>query len=186
MQSIFRTGLRAGALVAGLALLTACQNAAKPTEAEARITRAALLEGDRAFAALAGDQGIVQAYSRYLADDVLQLPDGSPPIYGKLAVMENARAIVAEDEFSLAWEPLDAVVALSGELGYTWGNYELGGVDEFGELYSVEGKYVSIWRLRANGDWQVILDISNQNDLPFAELMDWDLDVEAADTSVWN
>ena len=143
--------------------------------------RQQLLEADYAFSELALEAGIEAAYGEYLAEDATQLPDGGLPLSGKESIMANLIASAADTEFALSWEPAAAVVSREGDLGYTWGNYFLESVDEEGRLFTAEGKYANVWR-RDQGEWKVILDISNQNEAPYPDELDFELllDEEAA------
>lgn len=144
--------------------------------------RQELLQADSEFSLVALEQGVEKAYERFIAADAVQLPDGGMPLTGKKAIMENVEASVGDIDFSLSWEAADAVVSDSGDLGYTWGFYYLETMGEDGQLYSDEGKYANVWRRTANG-WQVVLDVSNQNEPPFPEDLEFDalLDEEPAD-----
>ena len=172
MNSKLLVALPAVALLLALAGGCAKQPAAGP---DAAALRESLLEADRNFAATALTEGVVMAYEQFLAVDAAQLPDGGLPLVGKESIMANVLAAVADNEFSLSWEPVDAAVAASGDLGYTWGNYFLEGLDPDGETYVAEGKYANVWRYSAAAGWQVILDISNQNEILFPDELDFDL-----------
>lgn len=139
--------------------------------------REELLQADRDFAALAFDQGVAQAYARYIAADAVQLPDGGMPLSGKQAILENVEASIGDMEFSLSWDPVDALVSASGEFGYTWGFYYLETPGNDGQLYAYEGKYANVWRRNAGG-WEVLLDISNQNEPPFPDELEFDVLLE--------
>ncbi|MBT8422293.1 MAG: DUF4440 domain-containing protein, partial [Gammaproteobacteria bacterium] len=138
-------------------------------------SRDSLLQTDRDFAASALTEGVVAAYDKYLAADAVQLPDGALPLDGKEAIMANVLGAVADNEFSLSWEPVNAEVAASGDLGYTWGNYFLEGIDIDGASFEAEGKYASVWRYSSDSGWQVVLDISNDNEMLFPEELDFGL-----------
>ncbi len=156
-----------------LILLTGCggQPPALVSKAEAR---AELLAADRAFAALTRESGVAAAYQRYLVDDALQLPDGGVELAGKPEILGNARAATADESFLLNWEPQDAVVSGAGDLGYTWGYYSLEVASPGGEQWFYEGKYVYVWRHTEADGWRVILDISNQNEPPFPDELDFE------------
>ena len=82
----------------------------------------------------------------------------------------------------LRWEPVDAMVSSAGDLGFTWGNYVLESVDGDGQLFLSEGKYANVWRKTANGDWRVVLDISNQNELLFEQSIEFDFGGAGSET----
>lgn len=56
-----------------------------------------------------------------------------------------------------------AVLAESGELGYTVGQYTITVTGEDGERSVEKGKYVTIWRKQADGSWKVVLDGGNSD-----------------------
>jgi ketosteroid isomerase-like protein len=55
----------------------------------------------------------------------------------------------------LTWVPVKAEISLSGDLGYTFGNWELFVKSSDTTLY---GNYVSIWKKQADGSWKYVLD----------------------------
>lgn len=127
--------------------------------------RASLIQADLDFGDAAAEQGLALAYLNYLAADAVQLPDGDFPIEGRDAIYENILLATEGGDFSLSWEPVAAEVSASGDLGYTWGGYRFEAVDESGQLYAYEGKYANFWRKSADGRWEIVLDISNRNQL---------------------
>jgi len=160
-------------LLAGLALLL-CSCAPSGDDLPAAQSPADLLAADRAFAAAAKVAGLESAYRSFLAVDAVQLPDGGLPLAGKDAILANVAQLVEGSDFLLLWAPEDAQVSASGELGYTWGYYELEATAEDGERFVSDGKYANVWRKAADGQWRVILDISNPNDSLFEEALEFD------------
>jgi len=161
---------------------TACSNSGTESAAiDPAALRDELLQADKDFSALAFDRGVAQAYEQFVADDAVQLPDGGMPLSGKQAILDNVEASVGDIEFSLSWEPVDALVSASGDLGYTWGFYYLETMGDDGELYAAEGKYANVWRRSETDGWQVILDVSNQNEPPFPAELEFDALLEDAD-----
>jgi hypothetical protein len=68
--------------------------------------------------------------------------------------------LIAEPDtgFILTWKPLYADVANSGEIGYTYGTYDLSIKDPH-ETRS--GTYASIWKQDSTGNWKFVLDTGN-------------------------
>ena len=115
----------------------------------------ALLQTDRDFARLSESSGAKTAFAAYLAPDVIMLPRGGNPING----YDNAIASFDDEAgFELLWQPQLAEVAASGEMGWTWGTYQ---VIVDGKPLS-KGTYVNIWTLQADGNWKVRMDMGNQ------------------------
>jgi ketosteroid isomerase-like protein len=127
--------------------------------------RQMLLAHDLRFAAAVQESGVASAYRQFMAADAIQLPDGGSPIAGREEIYQELQDITEGLDFYLSWEPLEAQVAASGELGFTWGIYYFESSDEIGAPYIAEGKYVFLWKKNA-GRWELILDISNETD-PF-------------------
>ena len=62
-------------------------------------------------------------------------------------------------DYTMTWEPRNAVVAQSGELGYTYGVYALRPSVKDTVIY---GTYVSIWKKEKDGTWKFVLDSGNE------------------------
>lgn len=76
-----------------------------------------LLQIDQDFARLSQEAGVVEAFRTYLTQDALQLPNGSHPIIGRDSIVEK---MSTQMPFLLLWEPQQAEVAESSDLGYSW------------------------------------------------------------------
>lgn len=133
--------------------------AALPVDSAPRVFRAAprieaaatgsatvpeLLNTDRRFAQLAANDSPVEAFRRTLADSARVYRNGHEPTVGKANALPLVRAMTS------SWEPEQARVAGSGDLGYTIGRYEAG---------TERGGYLRIWRKTQNG-WKIVLDIT--------------------------
>jgi len=145
--------MRKSTFILTLLLLTACEVDIKSNDTAA--LAAELLQADRDFAALSQNTDPKQAFSNYLAPNAIMVPRAGDPIEGYEAAMAS---FGEEAGFDLHWQPQFAEVADSGDMGWTWGRYQL--LIEGEQLYS--GKYVNIWTRQSNGSWQVRLDIGNQ------------------------
>ena len=122
-------------------------------EAERKI----LLDRDYEFARTSVKKGPAAAFYLYLADNAMQLPEGSLPIYGKNAIYETMKG----DHYDLLWTPVKADVASSGDLGWTWGKFVVVVRNSDGTETKMYGKYLNIWRKQTNGKWKVIVDMGN-------------------------
>lgn len=124
-----------------------------------------LLETDVAFAEVSKAHGAAEAFRQYLAEDGLGFPSGSHVIRGRDTIYERMKATTTGQ---LLWEPQHAEVALSGDLGYSWGTYTYETPDADGTPNISYGKYVNVWRKQADGSWKVIADIGNPSPPPDA------------------
>jgi len=125
--------------------------------------RASLLKTDRDFSALSAANGAAEAFFTYLTDDAVQLPMGEAPVVGRA---EIRRRLAEEGSFTLTWEPRAAEVSRSGDLGYTWGTYEVQAAGADGQPRVAYGKYVTIWRKQPDGTWRAVLDTGNPGPPP--------------------
>ena len=140
-------------------LLAACNQGAKEQTADNAMPDATpLLKTDQAFAKLSADSGAVAAYRMYLADNAVQMPSGTPPIVGRDSIVAS---MASGPQMTLLWEPKHAEVARSGDLGWTWGVYQVKLTNESGEQISSSGKYVNVWRKDDSGQWKVVVDMGN-------------------------
>ncbi|MFC1483825.1 YybH family protein [Candidatus Neomarinimicrobiota bacterium] len=122
-----------------------------------------LLEADRAFSQASIEHGAAEAFRMYLAEDALMLPAGSTPITGRETIFEG---MASGPGSLLTWEPQLAEVARSGELGWTWGTYEVRPEGDLTAEPLAYGKYVNVWRTQSDGTWKVIVDTGNSSPAP--------------------
>ena len=119
--------------------------------------REALLEADRAWAAAAA-AGDVERLTSFWADDAINYFPGAPVARGKDAIGELVRRNRSQPGFSLSWEPQEAVVARSGDLGYTSGTFALSIENPEGSQVTRRGHYVCIWKKQADGSWKCAVE----------------------------
>lgn len=149
------------ATVAALVLLAGCAGRAGPgpvAEAEH------LLETDRAFAAASVRDGAARAFRSFLADEALQFSGGSEPVRGNRAIYEQMSAGM-DSLTTLYWEPQEASVSRSADMGYTWGRYTVVREDHSGgsRRTAGTGMYVNVWRRQEDGSWKVVVDIGSSS-----------------------
>jgi ketosteroid isomerase-like protein len=143
-----------------LLVMAACTQAPKvDVEAE----RAALLAADKAWSQMVSDMDKVTSV---LADDAAFFGNGMPRIVGKAAIRQAWTDMSKAPGFSIGWVPEGAVVAKSGDLGYTFGSNQFTLNDAKGAQVTTKGKYVTIWRKQADGSWKVIMDTGNDDAPP--------------------
>ncbi|MGD2154993.1 MAG: hypothetical protein PVG79_17140, partial [Gemmatimonadales bacterium] len=117
--------------------------------------RATLMQVDRAFAGAAATQGILPALAGYATSDVRVLREGRQPLDGIAAF----RQLLSERPGSLSWTVLGGDVSRSGDLGYTYGEYEFR--PAAGDTAVELGVYVRAWRRGPNGgsSWHVAVEV---------------------------
>ena len=115
------------------------------------------LEGE--FMQAAAEKGS-QGYMSYYADDSVELPNGGAIIPGK-ANIAKGMGFLDDKNNRLSWTPVGADISASGDLGYTYGNFQFHSKDKDGKPTVEYGKYTSIWKLQKDGTWKVVLDMGN-------------------------
>lgn len=96
------------------------------------------------------------AFGDWFAEDGVEMSNGEAPVVGRVAILKAANW--SPKQYQLTWNPTDAVMGPSGDMGYTWGHYEGHSKDANGNPVTTSGRYLTIWRKQADGNWKVILD----------------------------
>ena len=147
---------RGVAVGVGAVILVGCAT----TPADRNAEEARLLEMSREWSRTAAT-GNVDAVMSYWADDAVVMMAGLPTFTGK----DEIRSYVAQSfnmpGFAIRWEPLEAHVSASGDLGYIVERTEVTLPDAAGQRVTHQFRAVSIWRKDAGQDWRNIVDISN-------------------------
>lgn len=152
-------------LVVAFLVATTALSIARPTvsaspKASAEVLKR--LEGE--FMKAAAEKGS-QGYMSYYADDSVEVPNGASLIQGK-AEIAKGMGFLDDKSNRLTWTPVGADISASGDLGYTYGNYEFHAKDKDGKPVVKYGKYTSIWKLQKDASWKVVLDMGNASPEP--------------------
>ncbi len=116
---------------------------------------AELLAADSAFSRTSEEEGAGAAFLEHASDGIRFLRLGIQPLLGKMAVTTALAGAVQ----SSRWVPAGAGVAASGDLGYTYGAWELGR-SEAERKPGASGSYLRVWERRPNDPWRVALDLA--------------------------
>ena len=119
-----------------------------------------LIKTDQDFSQMSIEKGMKEAFLFYAGDSVIMLRQGQLPLFGKAELIKHLKT-VPDNQIHLRWVPV--VAEASGELGYTFGKWEL----RFTGKDTVEyGTYVTIWKKFPGGKWKYILDGGNDTPKP--------------------
>ncbi|RPI18948.1 MAG: DUF4440 domain-containing protein [Ignavibacteriae bacterium] len=129
------------------------------TQTDPEKEKEAIKQTDIEFSNYSKENGMEAAFLKYIADDGVLLRPNSRPIEG----IERVKKLFEEGDasFTLTWMPSFAAVSQSGDLGYTYGTYELTAKNEKGEEIKRDGTYITIWRKDKVGNWKFVLDTGN-------------------------
>jgi ketosteroid isomerase-like protein len=114
-----------------------------------------LLQTDADFAETAREQGYRKAFMEFMDDDAVLLRDNYLPIIGGDAVRYVNS--MNDTTFTVDWSPQAGDVSSAGDLGFTYGVYELRTDTE-----RQTGTYVTVWRRNKEGRWRYVLDAGTQ------------------------
>ncbi len=115
-----------------------------------------ILDADISFSDMSRQVGMKKAFLQYVDDnDGVLLRPGHPPIVGADAIDYLSR--LSDTSYTLSWKPSKGEISKSGDLGFTYGIYELKMKDS---VY--KGTYVSIWKKQNDGSWKFVLDAGTE------------------------
>jgi ketosteroid isomerase-like protein len=116
-----------------------------------------MMETDRAFSRMSEEKGVSEAFVYYADEKVILTEENKPPVIGieELKMRFNRPK---NPDMTLTWEPLKGDVAESGELGYTFGRWEIKSKTTSGIDTLTNGVYISVWKKQADGSWRFVLD----------------------------
>jgi ketosteroid isomerase-like protein len=93
----------------------------------------------------------VTAYSAVVTDESRLHRPGMFPMLGKNAILEHFEKSA---DAEIGFQPTAAVIAPSGDLAYTYGSY----IAQPGDK---KGFYAHFWKREKNGDWKLVIDVTN-------------------------
>ena len=116
-----------------------------------------MMDADKAFSKLSEEKGMKAAFIEYIDSNGVLLRANEMPVIGADAIdyliQQN------DSTYTLKWAPSKGVIAESGELGYTYGLYQLQSKIKDTVIF---GTYVSIWKKQSDGSWKFVLDSGNE------------------------
>ena len=117
-----------------------------------------LSETDMFYSALSAEKGMNASFLEMFDSAGVMLNANKMPIEGFEAIKASLMG-ESDSTFTLTWEPKFAKMAASGDLGYTYGTYQI--KDKAKDSIVGVGKYATIWVKKSDGKWKAILDTGN-------------------------
>ena len=115
-----------------------------------------LMDADIAFSDYSVKHGIQKAFIKFADDSVVLLKPKRMPIVGKLNLIKSYEG-KSDSGVVLSWIPAKAIIAKSGELGYTYGFWTF-----VAKTDTSKGTYMTVWKKDPNGNWKYIADTGNE------------------------
>ncbi len=102
-------------------------------------------------------EGVRAAYSSVLGENARLHRLNTFPMIGKRAIDDY---FANQKVTALGWEGIDGGVAASGELGYSYGRYELEH-EENGRKRIEKGYFTHVWKRDGSGAWKLVADVTS-------------------------
>lgn len=118
--------------------------------------KAEIRDTEEAFAAMTMEKSIPEAFISFAADSAILMRDDSL-IKGKHALAEYYNSQNLEG-VTLEWNVDFVDVSSSGDLGYTYGKYNLSIPDTTGGTAHYTGIFHTIWKKQKDGAWKFVWD----------------------------
>jgi ketosteroid isomerase-like protein len=139
------------------ALLTAVIASSVPAQNRRSVAHLmAMLTTERDFSQASVKRGAVEAFLAYASPDVRVFRNQKQPFIGSKA------AVAAWTPLSIdwSWTTQFADVSKSGDIGYSYGLYEMR--DKATNSITETGNYMRVWK-RVHGTWKLILDLTDSH-----------------------
>jgi len=135
-------------LIYPLVILGSCSP--KPSTEE---SKAKVIQTEKDFAQMAKEKGIAAAFYTF-ADSHAVIKRGNQLVKGKEAIKDYYSRQTQRGE--LQWSPTFADV--SGDLGYTYGEFTYSEKDSVGNLNESKGYFHTVWKRQKDGSWKFVWD----------------------------
>lgn len=132
--------------------ISACNNKKQADDSKV------LTDTDRFYSALSAEKGMNASFLAMFDSSAVLLRTNQMPIEGYDAIRISLMS-ESDSTFTLTWEPKFAKMAASGDIGYTYGTYQI--KDRATDSITGVGKYATIWIKQSDGKWKAILDTGN-------------------------
>jgi ketosteroid isomerase-like protein len=104
--------------------------------------------------------GNVDAIVDYWTDDAVVMIPGLPTFRGKSAIRKYVEQSLKTPGFHISWEPLEAHVSRSGEMGYMLERSSVTMADAKGISTPQQFRALTIWTKGNDGKWRNVVDAS--------------------------
>lgn len=126
-----------------------------------------IIDADKAFSTMCMEKGMAEAFTAFAADDVVKLRPGELPVMNKKELEQMFAEHANDGVLKFKWEPVKADIAASGDLGYTFGNWQIHiAGDAITQDTTIYGNYVSVWKKQDDGKWKYVIDAGNETPKP--------------------
>lgn len=118
-----------------------------------------LMQLSREWAKDASTNDVEKVLSYWTQDAVIMSP-GQPALRGGEAIGQMLGETSKIPAFAVNWEPIEAFVSQSGDLGYVIAKTAITMPDSSGNTTTSFNNAVEIWKRQTDGSWKNVVDIS--------------------------
>ena len=136
-------------------ILASCAN--EQTTVDRKQEEANLMETSRKWS----QSFSTDEYFSFIGEDGIMMAPGQPLLEGHEKIRSVLQEFQALPGFKVTWEPQEALVSKSGDLGYTIDKMLVNFDDENGGTVNQFQKVLSVWKKNEQGEWKMAVDIWN-------------------------
>ena len=115
-----------------------------------------IMQTEKEFSDLSVREGVPKAFLAFAAEDAV-LKRGSTLVVGRQEIEERFKNQEVSNSI-LEWEPDFVDVSSSGDLGYTYGHYNVTSTDSLGNKEESTGFFHTVWKRQKDGTWKFVWD----------------------------
>ena len=140
-------------IAAAIIALSACNEKTIDTKAEGE----KLMQTSREWSKLAA-AGDVEKTLSYWTEDAVLYDVSHPTFKGKAAIRKMVEESLKIPGFKISWEPKEAVISKSGDMGYLHEESVINIADSTGKTITMHFNGVSIWKKQEDGSWKNVVE----------------------------
>ena len=146
---------------AAMAVAACAPTGERPAVVDIKAEEAKLMDASRQWSALTSAGRDPKAVAATWADDAVLMQDGMPTLRGRAQAQEMVAGAFKVPGFKIAWQPVEAHVSASGDMGYIIERSQVTEPGANGQPETHEMRALTVWRKDANGKWRNVVDMSN-------------------------
>ena len=101
----------------------------------------------------------VEKIVSYWADDAVMYDANNPTLKGKADIRKMVEESFKIPGFKISWEPKEAVISKSGDMGYLHEESVISLIDSTGKPATMYFNGISIWKKQTDGNWKNVVEV---------------------------
>jgi hypothetical protein len=117
---------------------------------------ASLMKVEREFLGVVQMEGAINAITRYVGVEARLYREKKNPLVGS----DSLRAYFSVQPYMSQWDPMFCDVALSGDMGYVYGGYEVA-LPGAAPAQVEKGFYFRVWKRDGTNTWKFVAEVTS-------------------------